>query len=130
MNKIRLQTLLATVSGGTHIYLIQSLKIKEYTLGSIYLMAFNGRRNFTSGNGNESEDDKLKRLQVTCRNIIYKPQNHNVKLGQNQTIIYIIESYSFPSVYQLLQKELEEEERKNREIEKMNAAIMEKNKVL
>ena len=37
-------------------------------------MAFNGRRNFTSGNGNESEDDKLKRLQVTCRNIIYKPQ--------------------------------------------------------
>ena len=122
--------MISTVSGETRIYLIQSLKIKEYTLKSIYLMAFNGRRNFTSGNGNESEDDKLKRLQVTCRNIIYKPQNHNVKLGQNQTIIYIIESYSFPSVYQLLQKELEEEERKNREIEKMNAAIMEKNKVL
>ena len=56
--------MISTVSGETDVYLIRSLKIKEYLLISISHMAFNGRRNFTSGNGNESEDDKLKRLQV------------------------------------------------------------------
>ena len=64
-----------------------------------------------SGNGEESEDDKLKRLQVA---IVY----------------YIYLAYTYLMLLPFLQKELEEEERKNRKLEKMNAAIKEKTKVL
>ena len=40
----------------------RSIKIQIFK--TVSHMAFNGRRNCMSGNGKESEDDKLKRLQV------------------------------------------------------------------